>query len=269
MADLSQVRNTIAQNVATAVYPNGTSQPSVCGIPVTVVAGWPIRTNLDKELQLGNAMVSVYPMKQERVVTKFQRNYIPNTFTSATLIATVSTNNLTPIVTITGSVSVPQAVMVIVNGIGYGYQVKITDTLNSIAAGIAALISGATSTGNVVNLPASYSVIARVNSNYTASEELARVDRLFMITCWTPDENTRYLLGQAIDIYMKENYRQVMPDNFFAQVFYHNTDDTDMLDKSLIYRRDLNYTIQYATTLTSDFATITDPFVILTPNMEI
>ena len=67
---------------------------------------------------------------------------------------------------------------------------------------------------------------------------------------------------------MKQNYRIPMPDNFFAQVFYHNTDDTDMLDKSLIYRRDLNYTIQYATTVTENFASITDAFVQSTTIVE-
>lgn len=260
MADLSQVRDTIAQNIATAIYPNGTSQPSVCGVPVTINSGWPIGTVLDKQLQMGNAMVSVYPTNQNRIMTKFQRIYAPNIFTPATLTLTVSKQN----VTIGGTVSVPQAPMIILNGIGYAYQVLINDTLESIAAALAALISGATSNGNVITLPNYYSIITRIASNYTASEELAREDRIFMITCWCPNESVRYLLGQAIDIYMKLNYRQVMPDNYFAQVFWHKTDDTDQLDKALIYRRDLMYTIQYATTYTGNFTPVTDAIVELT-----
>lgn len=258
MADLSQVRDTIAQNLVTPIYPNGTSQPSIANLPVTIVSGWPIRTNLDKELQLGHAMVSVYPMRQERPVTKFQRNYLPNTATPPTLVATVGHYT----VTITGTVTVPQVIMVIANKVGYAYKVLITDTLNTIAAGVASLIPGASSTNNVIFLPQSYySIVANISTNYTASLELARMDRLFMITVWTIDEPSRFLIGQAIDIYMKENYRIPMPDNFFAQVFYHNTEDTDMLEKSLIYRRDLNYTIQYATTLTNNFTSISDAFV--------
>ncbi|MDE2024859.1 MAG: hypothetical protein KGJ07_00020 [Patescibacteria group bacterium] len=254
MADLSQVRDTIAQNIVTAIYPNGTSQPSVCGVPVTVNSGWPIATVLDQQLQLGNAMVSVYPTNQNRIVTKFQRIYIPNTLTPATITLTVASNT----VTVGGTISVPQAPMIILNGIGYAYQVQATDTLSSIASALAGLISGATAVGNVINLPNYYSITTRVSSNYTASEELAREDRIFMITCWCPNENVRYLLGQAIDLYMKFSYRMPMPDNFFAQVFWHKTNDTDQLDKALIYRRDLIYTIQYATTYTNNFTPVSD-----------
>ena len=257
MADLSQVRQTFAENLVNAVYPNGINMPSVAGVEVTINDGWPIRTNLDKILQMGKAMVSIYPTNQSRVVTTFQRNFIPNTLTPATLTATVAGNT----VTIGGTVSIPQAVMLIVNNIGYSYQVLITDTLSSIATALTSLISGASSIGSVITLPQSYSLIARITSNYTASAELAREDRVFMITAWCPTEAIRFQLGQAIDIYMKLNYRVPMVDNFFAQVFWHKTLDTDMLDKSLIYRRDLYYTIQYATTITQNYASISDPFV--------
>lgn len=257
MADLSQVRDTIAQNLVTPIYPNGTNQPSIAGVAVTINAGWPIRTNLDKQLQLGNAMVSVYPMKQERVLTPFQRIFEPNIKTLPTLTATATTNS----VTIGGLISIPQSVMIIVNGTGYAYKVINTDTLNSIADALSDLIPGSSANLNVISIPNAYSIIGRVSSNYSASAEIARVDRVFMITIWSPNENIRFILGNAIDVYMKLNYRIQMVDNFFAQVFYHNTDDTDMLDKSLIYRRDLNYTIQYATTVTENFMTVTDPVV--------
>lgn len=259
MADLSQVRDTFANNLNTPIYPNGTSMPSVCGVPVTINAGWPIRTNLDKQLQMGNAMVSLYPTKMERVVTTFQRNFIPNTFTSPTLTATVSTTKYT--VVIGGTITLPQSIMVIVNGIGYAYQVQSLDTLDTIASALASLVPGAVAFHNTIYLQPSYELIARVSSNYTASAELSRIDLVFMITIWAPSEAIRFSLGNAIDIYMKENYRVPMVDNFFAQVFWKGVEDTDMLDKSLIYRRDLFYTIQYATTVTNNYAAITNAFV--------
>lgn len=262
MSDLSQVRDVIAQNLNTPVYPNGLNNPSIAGVPVTIYSGWPIRTELDKQLQLGNAVVSVYPKNQERDVTKFQRIFQSNTVTPATLVLTV--NSRAETITITGTVSIPQAVMIIMNGIGYGYAVQANDTLSSIATNVAALIPGASALANVITLTSAHSIIARVSTAYTASEELGRVDRVFMITCWCTDENVRFLLGNAIDIYMRENYRIPMPDNFFAQVFYHNINDFDDLDKSLIYRRDLNYTVQYAVTLTTSVMSIVDPFVNLT-----
>ncbi|WP_230371026.1 hypothetical protein [Paludibacterium denitrificans] len=40
MADLSDVLNTLSGLVAAAVYPHGTSQPSVCNAPVKAYPGW-------------------------------------------------------------------------------------------------------------------------------------------------------------------------------------------------------------------------------------
>jgi hypothetical protein len=262
MPDLSQVLTTVTLLVEQAVYPNSTSQPSVAGVQVTIEEGWPISTQLDQDIAAGNAHVSVFPTNKERVVTKFERVYQPNTLTPATLTATVAGQT----VTIGGTVTVPQAVMVIVNGQapqGYGYQVLITDTLDSIAAGIAALISGASAVGAVITIPSAFDLVARIATQYTASEELSRQDREFIISVWAPTPNIRYLLGSAIDIVFKQNYRIVLSDNYFGQIFYDHVEEVDMLEQQLIYRRNLFYTIQYPTTLTTTYTTITDPYTIL------
>jgi hypothetical protein len=264
MPDLSQVLTTVTLLVQEAVYPNGTSQPSVAGVQVSIEEGWPIRSNLDKDLAAGYAHVSVFPTNKERVVTKFERTFQPNTLTPATLTAVVSGQTIT----IGGTVSIPQAVMVIVNGQaaqGYGYQVLITDTLDSIAAGIAALIPGASAVGAVVTVPSAFDLVARIATQYTASEELSRQERVFMISVWSPTPEIRYLLGSAIDVTFKENYRIVLSDNYFGQVFYDHVEEIDMLEQEIIYRRDLFYNVQYPTTVTNSYTTITDPYT----NLEV
>jgi len=258
MADLSDVLNTIAQNLVTPIYPNGIDMPSIAGVQVTIGEGWPIRSQLDKDLQAGNAHVSVYPTDFERVMTKFQRDYQPNTVTAATLVLTVSG---TTSITITGTVTIPQTVVVVLNNVGYAYVVLSGDTLDTIATNTAALLPSATATGNVITLTNCYRLVARISVPYTASQEIARMDRILMISVWAPNPVIRATLGAAINIYMMENYRVPMVDNFFAQVFYHSDPWTDQLEKSLIYRRDLKYIIQYATTVTNTFISIADPFL--------
>lgn len=258
MPDLSSVLNTVAGNLVTPVYPNGTGQPSIVApAQVTIEAAWPIRTQLDKDLQAGNAHVSVYPTNMERVMTKFERNFQPSIATAATLMATVSGNTIT----ITGTVSVPQSMMAIVNYQGYAYTVQAGDTLNSIATNWANAIPNATAYENVITIGGVYSLIARIATQYSAAQELARMDRVFMISIWSPTPTIRATLESAIDIYMKQNYRIPLADNFFAQVFYDQMPWTDMLEKSLIYRSDLRYIIQYPTTVTDEFTTVADPYV--------
>jgi len=261
MPSLDSVRTTVATMVENAVYPNGTSSPSVINVPVTVMEGFPIRTDLDITVLAGNGFVSVFETNKERVVTTFQRIFQPITQTPATLTATVSGKT----VTIGGTVSVPQAVMVVVNDTGYGYQVLSNDTLNSIASKTAALIPGATANNNVITVSSAYDLQANIATPYSAGEELSRVDREFMISCWTNNPTDRATLGAAIDVYMKMNYRVTLSDNFVGQVFYSHQNQIDSLEKSEIYRMDLFYIIQYPTTFIESFTTITDPFA----NLEV
>jgi len=261
MPDLSQVLTTVTLLAESAVYPSGTSQPSVAGVQVTVEEGWPISTQIDKDLAAGYAHVSVFPTNKERVVTKFEREFQPNQKTAATLTATVTGQTIT----IGGTVTIPQAVMVIVNGQaaqGYGYQVLVNDTLDSIAAGIADLIPGSSAVGAVVTVPSAFDLVARIATAYTASEELSRQERVFMISVWAPNPNIRYLLGSAIDIAFKQNYRIVLPDNYYGQVFYSHVEEIDILEQQIIYRRNLFYNVQYPTTVTNTYTTITDPYTI-------
>lgn len=258
MPDISSVLTTVTQNLVTPIYPNGTGQPSIVGVQVTIGEGWPIRTQLDKDLQAGNAHVSVFPTTQERVVTKFERIYQPSTLTAPTIVLTTSGTNQ---ITITGTVSIPQSVMAIVNGTGYAYGIVQGDTLDTIATNWAAVIPNATAMGNVITITQAYSLKALVSTPYTAAQEIARMERVFMISCWCPSPTIRATLGAAIDVYMKENYRIQLADNFWGQVFYSHLDEIDMLEKSLIYRRDLNYIIQYPTTITNNYVTVADAYV--------
>lgn len=257
MADISDVMQTIAENLVTPIYPDGLLEPSVCGVQVTIETGWPIRSQLDKDLSDGKAHVSVFPTNKERVMTKFERNFQSLTFTAPTITLTVSGQT----VTVDGTIQVPQTVMLIVNGIGYAYAIQESDTVDSIATNTAALISGASAVGNIITISSAFRLVARLSTPYTASQEIARVDRVFMISCWCPTPQIRAILGPAIDVYMKQNFKIILLDNYYAQVFYDSTGYIDSLEKQRIYREDLNYKIQYATTVTEEFYSIADPYV--------
>jgi hypothetical protein len=265
MPGLFEVLATLGQEVATACYPNGTMQPSVTTRQITIESGeGPIRSQEDFDLVAGNSHVYVYPDAKERIVTKFERIFQPMTKSLPTLILTVSSNT----VTITGSVSIPQAVMIINNGIGYGYQVQGGDTLNDIASNTAALIPGATSTDNVITIPDSYSLIARVATNYSASEEIARTERVFNINIVSPTPTDRATILNAIDVYLKLNFRIVGSDNYYLLLFYQDTKVTDQLSHERVYKATLQYMIQYPTTYTSNFTSITDPFANVAVNFR-
>lgn len=261
MADLSNVLAKFGELVQNAVYPNGLLQPSVAGVDVTIMSGWPIRTALDKALQAGNAFVSIYPTDKEKDVTKFQRVFQPSIKTLATLTTSVLANT----VTIGGIVSVPQSVIVVLNKQGYAYQVSSGDTLASIAASLAAMMPNATASGAVITIGgAVWSLNGAVATPYQSVAELRRQERVFMITCWCPTPTIRDSLASAIDVYLTLNYRIPLQDNVYGHLFYSSSPQTDELEKSMIYRRDLHYKMQYATTATEENTTIIDPYANIT-----
>lgn len=256
MATLDQVLSVLEQNVISAVYPNGLLQPSTAGVDTTIITGWPIRNKIDGILKANKALISIFPTNKVKIVTKFERVYQPITQTAATLTATVTGVTIT----IGGTVTVPQAVMAIVNYVGYAYQVLLTDTVNTIAANLAALIPGATALGAVITLNNPFSVIARVATSATAAYELSRQERVFLVRCWTTDVTVRDNLMNPIDIAFKENYRIVLPDDFYGIVWPVEAAQPFMDDweKSLMIVGNLEYKVQYPTTVTNTFTTITD-----------
>lgn len=252
MADLSDVLNTLVTMVGSAVYPNGTSQPSVAGVDVSIFPGWPVRNKLDDEMKAGRAMVSVYPTNKEKDVTKFQRVFQQVSVTPETIIGTVVGN----VVTLSGTVTVPQSVMIVVDGVGYSYQALVTDTLTDIVIGLSLLIPGSVPSGTSLTVSYNNTLFVKIITQSVTAEELGRRERVFQISCWCPTPAIRSLLAPTIDIYFQMNYRFVLSDGFYCHMWYDHTNETDDLEIPLIYRRDLFFRVQYATTYSQSVPTI-------------
>ena len=139
MATIRDVENSLKTLIVGSVYPNGTSNEPITGIGkiVKIRIGWPISESLDADLLLGNSVVSIFPVgHSDKNTTRFFWYWQKSEISSATLFVNILHNTIE----ITGSVTIPQAIVVIYNKVAYGYEVQATDTLDSIASNISALI---------------------------------------------------------------------------------------------------------------------------------
>lgn len=254
MADLSDVVDKLGSQVESIVYPNGTSQPSIAGIGIQIGPGWPLENELNDYLVAGNVMVSIFPTAMERDKTTFQRTDIVSSVNTPTLTVTVSSNT----VTVGGTVTLPQSVMLIVNKVGYAYAVLNADTLSTIASALAALIPGATAVGPVITISGAYSIVGRIAVQAQLVEILSRMDRVFMISVWAPTRNLRTLVAKALKTSLDATPRLTLADNTDCQVVYKSTYENDTLQRSRLYRRDLCYRILYMSTATTTAMTVTD-----------
>jgi hypothetical protein len=259
MADISDVLDVLTQTIATAIYPNGTGQPSINGTNTKIEPGWPDANGLDADMAAGNVVISIYPRPEERNTTRFRQQWQTVSVSAPTLTATIAGNQIT----IGGTVSSPQTVVAILNstpvsmGEPYAYAVQPTDTLDTIASGLAALIPNATASGAVVTVGGSlFALSARISTPGVMAQEIGRQQRLIQITVWAPSQPLRDVTASALDVALRLAQRVVMPDGFWAALMYKGTPMTDMLTKQAIFRRDVLYEVEYATTVSRGATTV-------------
>lgn len=255
MADISDVLSVLVALAAQTIYPNGTSQPSAVGVPVMVYQGWPDPNTLDADVAAlnagsgGHVHVSIYPRPEERKTTRYQAAWHPISTIPATLTLTLSGQLLT----VGGTVSLPQNLLVLANGAAHTYAVQVGDTLTSIATAIAALIQGASSAGAVVTLPGDVTVTAaRVGGSGQMLREVRRQDRTIQITVWANSPTNRTAVAVALDGALAGIEFITLPDGTAGRLVYRNSPISDELSKSQVYRRDLFYTVDFATTQVMD-----------------
>jgi hypothetical protein len=269
MADLADVEQKLASMASAAVYPNGTSNPnaSVAGVTITLARGWPEPggKQLDAIIAAGNAMITVFSAPGMGAnTTRFLQQMSPRTSVPpAQLTLTVASNQII----VGGAINAGEAACVNVNYQAYSYGVKSSDTPQSIAAGLAAAIPGATASGAVVTLAGAFEIQASVSVPVQMQQEIGRQTRVFMITAWCPLPPMRdTIIGAIDDVFMlQSNKRILLPDNTLARLSYRGTSTLDDLAKQNIYRRDTRYEVEYVTTSTEIDNTVSNLAVGIAP----
>jgi hypothetical protein len=259
MADIVDVMSALVAAMAQIIYPNGTSQPSVTGLPTIIYPGWPQSSQLDKDLAAfntgtGKIHVTVYPTGTEKNLTRYSNDWIllSQPAPTVTLLVVAQT------VTVSGTVSTPQNVALLVNGLPYTYALQAGDTLTTIATALAVLVPGASNAGPVITLPATARIqAARVGGAGTMFRELRRQQRAVQLTIWADTPAHREATAQAIDVALAATEFVALPDQTAARIIYQSSHLDDATQKANLYRRDLIYSAEYATTQTSAATTVT------------
>jgi len=116
---------------------------------------------------------------------------------------------------------------------------------------------GTISSGAVITLPVGVSAqAARVGTTGIVTTEWERQEQLFQITVWAPDSPTRATIGAAIKAALAQINFLTMIDGFGARCRYKSSRLSDEVQNAAVYRRDLFYTVEYATTVTEQVATV-------------
>lgn len=258
MADLPDVENALASAIATALYPSGATPnlPSVAGPVCKIYRGWPVPQKLDKDLALGIVNISIYcESGAEKNTTRCQTDWQTMTAASPQITLSVALN----VVTVGGAIQAGDFAAVKV-GLHDYFSVASTGSPSVVASALAAAIAvkyiGTVAVGPVITIPTSAAVLGAAGGLGTAWKELRRQSQCFQITAWCPTPQTRDTIGTFIKNTFADVERIALADNSWGGIKYQRSIITDKNQTQQSYRRDLFYTVEFPTSITSQFPSI-------------
>ncbi len=256
MADQSDVEQTLAAIVSGVLYPLGISGPSITGLPCRVHRGWPDAATLDADLLAGRVTVTVAgDPRGQRNTTRFPDEWRPiRSVTPSLLVAVAGTA-----ATFSGTAAAGQLAGILADQVAAVHRTIAGDTPQTVAAalagalaGVAGPLSATVAQGTLVQVSGAPSIVARVVADQPSIRETRRQRQPFRVICWCPDPQSRDLVASAIDSEMATFDFLGLPDGMAGRLRYIASVATDRAQDAALYRRDLIYTMDYATTLTAD-----------------
>jgi len=248
MADLADVEDALSQLVVSTLYPAGTDNESILGVFCRAYRGWPSPAALNVDLQAGIVNISVAPdSDMGRTTTRFKLSWHADRGPSTLIMEVVERT-----VVIGGLPTVGEVAGVLVDGESYVYAVRDGDTPDVVAAVLAAMVRSTQVvllTGATLSIPSAVTVIARSVRFGNGFEEVRRQERDIRIISWCPTPSLRDTATAAIDQAVVRHDFLTLPDTTKARILYKGTSVYDQAQNSLLYRRDLIYTVEYPTTI--------------------
>ena len=257
MADLADVETTLATLIAGWMYPSGTGGASAIAADVKVYAGWPVAAKLDADLRLGNVVhISVFGTESEKNTSRYLEEWGELSRPAKTLGATVGATSIT----LTGSIATHQHISALVNGKAYAYALQAGDTLATVATALAALINAntaATASGAVITIPGAHAITVRIGVDGTIGRVVRRQEKQFLIDIWSPTPDLRTAAARIIDPKLSGLDFITLPDNTAGRIKYVHSRNIDEGQKQLVYRRNITYSVDYATVDTDSATEVT------------
>ncbi|CAM2810391.1 hypothetical protein CFR75_08680 [Komagataeibacter xylinus] len=260
MADIATISTAIADALAAALCPDGSSASSCTGRPVIIRRGGLTQADLGNALhtlQEGCDFISIAdtPESWTRLDEPLGRPWQMDSTQAATISINITggtaTLSLVPD-TVPGGV-VGLRIQGLAGIVGSGcclYRAQSGDTVASIAASLAAMVSGAVAQEGAITLPAGITAQAINAATATARCVARRQQQMFMLTAWSASPAARDALGQALAdaLALTDWLVDANGSAFRIEARVASNDDTAM--NRGIFARPAHYLVTFDTDLT-------------------
>lgn len=249
MASLGEVRDRLVALATTAVYPLGTSSPSVTGKEVIIGAGWPLPKDIDTAMSAGYSIVSVWPVPGGAGAAEqlFEQPYVVKQPVIGMSVALGTST-----ITLSGTPNVGEyATSSIDNQYTFSVTALAGATAASMATQLAAAIAvqypGTSAIGGVITVVGSHLVECGLGAVGTVSQMVWRQKQMIRVVIRSPSDVDRNTLENAIDPLFKSTNRLTFPDQSQGFLFFYVVIENDTSERVGEYQRTLIYTVTYST----------------------
>ena len=250
MADQSDVEATLATLVTTTLYPEGTNAPSVLGSLCRIYRGWPNAAALSTDLAQGHITVTIHPGEAYRVTTRHIDPPQPLSAVIPTLAITTDTSTAT----FAGVASTGQLAGLLIDNKAFVHRTAIGDTpalVASILASYIRTLRPTTVSNATITIQGARQIIGRVVADQQTQTVTRRQAQDFRLTCWCPDPASRDTTAALLDTALSTTPFITLPDNTSARLRLVRSLTFDQSQNANLYRRDLVFDAEYATTITT------------------
>jgi hypothetical protein len=250
MADLSDVEEALAGLVAGVLYPAGPQAPSILGVVCRIHRGWPAGPALDAALAEGRVTASVLADPRPHALTT--RHAESETVVAAPApVLTLAVQGRTA--TVGGIAAEGQVAGLLVGGLAVVHRTERGDTPEMVAAVLATYLRTrhiVTVEGASLTVAGTGPMLGRVVADRRVRRETRRQRQNFRITLWCPTPALRDMGGAAVDGHLAATDFIELADGTRGRVLSRGSSVSDHARRARLYRRDLVYAVDYATTLT-------------------
>jgi hypothetical protein len=247
MPSITDIYTKLSEVCTDAVYPDGTGSSSITGTAITVRPGFVDPNRLDALLAAGNSNVSINVLNgYQRNCSRYAKAYVEVDRGLPTLLLGVDLPTKTVIVA--GTITAGEIAIITSNGISYAYVVNSSDTVDTIATELAALIAGASALNNIVTIPDTYRLATRVGVKVKVAQMLKRQEMVFEIVISSANFDDRATIEEAIEAKMAESFYLDIPDDTAVHILWMGTKYQDQFQKMTNYQCQLTYKLEFDTT---------------------
>ncbi len=249
MADQADVETALVIALLEAMYPGGAGSASTIGVACRVYRGWPLSASLNADMAAGAVNISVVSVANSiKPVTSFNEGWI-----GAAPVATMGAVSVGNQVTFSGTAGLGQLAGVLVDGKPYVYRSVAGDDVAVVVAQLAALVAVdqyASGSGGILLVPGARAVVGRTGADGGMWREIRRQRQSFNIMFWCPTPQLRDTSVALVDLSLAGQRFLSLSDGSSGRLIFGDTVSQDQNQNANIYRRDLIYHVEYATTAT-------------------